>query len=137
MSHWRKFKQDVLKKVNENYLVAALKEMGLGLDYSVKEVSNAYGKAPVTAGLTRNGKSVPIGFVFSNNPDGTKELLLRGDFWSTGIQESTFMDDLAQLYQKNKFTDIIQDQGWSLDDMATNLERNKNGEITLEFTKIL
>lgn len=137
MSHWRQFKQEVLKRVEKVHLEKALKDMGLGIDYSVKTVSNAYGTAKVDCALTRDREVLPIGFNMTKVGDETYSLQLQGDFWATGLREQTFMNELAQLYQKHKIVDTCLDQGWTLDQELENIKVNNKGEIELTFEKSL
>ena len=57
MSVWVKINNDVFgKNVNEKMLEAALQDLGIGLNKSVKSIRNSWGHETVDAALTKTVK---------------------------------------------------------------------------------
>lgn len=120
MSCWRKYKSEVLKNVKRKFLKEACKEMGLELDYNTHRISGYYNEyADVTCTLVKSGKKLPLGFILQEK-GGKTELTLEGDFWNTGLNESVFMDKLAQTYQKIHIKTELQRHGFSIESINTN-----------------
>lgn len=122
MSHWKKFTNNALTNTNMETLGAALAEMGLGLDTTVKYIQNAYSDAHVDMAVTRNGKTLTIGFADVN---GTLEL--RGDFWTTGLSEANFLNELSQKYTKTDIVNKINRSQYTVESVT----ENENGEIEI------
>jgi hypothetical protein len=131
MSHWKKFESAVLNNVKRNLLDTAVAEMGLQLDYNVKSVSNSYGKAAVDAGFKKNGKVVSVGLVFTMNKDKTEAIRLEGDFYATGLNESTFMDKLSQVYQKHNIINKVEREGWTIEKDTLKVDAQGNIEFDI------
>lgn len=129
MSHWRQHKSNVLEDVNMDMLAKACKDIGVGMSTSTKNISNSWGKESVDAAITKNGKTLALGFVFETVA-GKTSLKLTGDFYGTGLDEATFIDRLAQQYMKHKATAALEDEGFTID----SLETNANGEIEIMAT---
>ncbi|MED1125212.1 DUF1257 domain-containing protein [Bacillus atrophaeus] len=127
MSHWRKFEADVLKDINKELLGKAVKDLGVEMDESIKNIRNTWGNETVSAGLRKDGHPIALGFNFKNR-NGKIELELSGDFFGTGLDERTFIDRLAQSYQKHNAVEKLEMQGWNID----SIETNDKGEIVLE-----
>lgn len=127
MSHWRTYSNDVLVDTVDKHLVSALEEMGLGINENIKSVRNTWGNAEVDFALTKNGVPISIGFKRIQEKNGTK-LELRGDFYATGLNESVFMDQLSQKYQKNDIICKLTDNRWTIENCVTNEE----GEIIID-----
>lgn len=128
MSHWRKYNASVLENVKMDMLEKAAAEMGIQIDHNVKQVRNSYGESGrVDAGIKMNGKVLPLGFIFKTE-NGKTTLQLEGDFWETGLNERTFLDQLSQSYQKHNIMAQAQQQGWFFDVNKTDAE----GNIVLE-----
>lgn len=128
MSHWKKFESDVLSNTKRDLLGAALLEMGVELDNSIKSIRNTWGNETVDAGLKKDGRAIALGLNFKTGKNGTEKVELTGDFYGTGLSEQGFIDRLAQVYQKHNVIDKCEEQGWLIEDVKT-LE---NGEIYVE-----
>ena len=125
MSCWRRYSCDVLKNVDKDLLHEACKELGFNYDESIKEVSNTWGEDKVDAGFIRDGKELPLGFIFEKNPDpfnNKVSVTVAGDFWSTGFNEATFVDTLSQLYQKHNVITQLEANGFIVNSIETNAE---------------
>ena len=127
MSHWKKFSSNVLEDVNKEILAKATADLGVGFDESITSIRNSWGNEAVSAGLTRNGKAIALGFNFKQR-NGKTALELSGDFFNTGLDERTFIDRLSQAYQKHKSIQALEQQGWIIDMTQTNAK----GEVVLE-----
>ena len=124
MSCWRNYTCVVLKNVDKRKLESALKEMGLGIDNNVKCVESKWEnrKEICDAVLTKNGKNLSLGIIYS---DDTRHMKVVGDFWGTGVDESTFVDSLSQIYQKINCMLLAELNGYTVETVETNAE----GEI--------
>ncbi len=127
MSHWKRFESNVLADVKMDVLKLAAKDIGVDVDESITNIRNTWGNETVSAGLKINGSPVSLGFNFKN-VDGKTQLELTGDFYCTGLNESTFIDQLSQSYQKHNAIEKLQEQGWQMD----SIETNEKGEIVIE-----
>ena len=114
MSHWRNHVSKVLEDVERPLLEKALGDMKLKLDTGIKSVKNSYGSAKVDAAITRDGKPLSIGVLFVET-DGKVKLKVAGDWFATGLNESTFVDGIAHSYQKYRVEDESRMQGWVVD----------------------
>lgn len=114
ISHWKKFTTNVLKNVQEDLLVRACTDLGISYDRTINSIRNTWGNERCDAGLIYNGKAIPLGFNFKVE-DGKTKLELSGDFFATGLRESSFMDSLSQAYQKYNAQRQLEDQGWIID----------------------
>ncbi len=123
MSHWVKYTNDTFKNTDINLLEKALRTMSYGLDRNCKRISNAWGKEDVDFALTRHNEVISLGF----RADKDNKLELVGDFYLTGLRQDTFLDKLAQYYQKERITKALEDNRWSID----NIETNQNDEIVI------
>jgi hypothetical protein len=125
MSHWRTFKNDVLTNTKENLLKKAVTELGMGLelDSSIKSIRNSWGNEQVDMGLRKNGQPIALGLK-KVMVDGKEKIELHGDFYSTGLNEATFMDKLSQVYSKENIIDKVNDAGWTVDNVSTDKEGN-------------
>lgn len=132
MSHWRKFNSNVLEDINKDLLHKAMQEMkgyngevaNLDFNESITSIRNTWGHEAVSAGLTKNGTPIALGFNFTEK-GGKTGVELSGDFYSTGLDERSFIDSLAQLYQKHHAVEAFEDQGWDVDE----IKETSNGEI--------
>lgn len=120
MSQWVTKRQEVLKDVNETTLERALADMGFHLD-ARKIIENSWGSDDVDRGLTQGTKQLPLGFSFVEE-EGKKRAELKGDFFMTGLRENTFINEVAQQYQKHNISDQLQNQGWNIDNVSMNEE---------------
>jgi len=130
MSHWKKFESKVLEDVNKEILKEAIKNMyeikngkeipmNLEMDENILFIKNLWGNEKVDAGLRKNGKAISLGLNFKNK-NGKEVVELSGDFYTTGLIESTFMNQLAQVYQKYNIINKLEENGWTVDDVTIN-----------------
>lgn len=127
MSHWKKFEAEVLKDINMEILERAASDLNVAMDKEIRSIKNTWGFEKVDAGLMVGGKPIALGFNFKT-VDGKTELELSGDFYGTGLDERTFIDKLAQAYQKHNAIEKLEEQGWNVD----SVEFNSSGEIEIE-----
>jgi hypothetical protein len=123
-----------LKNVKRGTLDIAIAEMGqsikmnLGLDYKATEIKNTWGHEKVTAAFTKDSKVLSLGVNLIPNQEGTESLQVTGDFYSTGLNEATFTDQLSQSYKKVDVTEQLEEQGWSIDEVTV----DEHGQIIIE-----
>lgn len=124
MSQFVRKQQEVLKDINMTLLERALADLSLRMDHSQKTAKNNYGNETVDARLVRvnTNESLPLGFAFLSE-NGKIRAELRGDFYRTGLHENSFMNEVAQMYQKHNVADQLEDQGWHIDSIETNQEK--------------
>ena len=128
MSQWRKYNAQVLENVKMDTLEKACEDMGVRFDTNIKNVENTYGEsAKVDAGLIKDDRVLPLGFIFKHE-DGKIKLELEGDFWRTGLDERTFVDLLSRSYQKYNIIEQVTGQGWFID----RNEVDADGNVILE-----
>ena len=99
----------------------------MGFNENIKSIRNTWGNESVSAGLTKNGSPLALGFNFKNR-NGKLALELSGDFFGSGLDERTFMDKLAQSYQKHKTVQALEQQGYQIDMNSM----NSKGEVVIE-----
>lgn len=126
MSHWVAYKSEVLKDVKPTILKKALKDMGLELIETGGTIQNTWGKEQVDMIVAKNGRNLTLGFNWEGEGKN-KTIKLVGDFYSTGVSQSSFMDSLSQNYQKHKFVNVLKQNAW----VVESTELNANGEIEL------
>lgn len=134
MSHWRKFNSQVLNDINKDILSKALANMvdrqgnilNLTFDESITNIRNTWGHETVSASLVKDGKPIALGFNFKEI-DGKIALELSGDFFGTGLNESSFIDQLSQNYQRYRVEQILEENSYSIESITTNEE----GEIEM------
>lgn len=126
MSHWKKFESDVLRNPQKEILELALKDMGLGIDYTVRSIQNAWGNDTVDAAIINKNRCTSLGFKFIKEGKDTR-LQLSGDFYGTGLNESGFINKLSQLYQKHHITQKLIEKRWDINSLI----ENENGEIEI------
>ena len=128
MSCWRKYECKVLTNVHKDLLEETCAELGFTLDYSIKEVRNAYGYTNVDCALVdKTGEILSLGFVF-NKSEGKTNITVSGDFWGTGLDESVFVDQLSQIYQKHNVINALQASYYNVSSVTTNAD----GAIEIE-----
>lgn len=132
MSCWRRYTCDVLKSVDKDLLHEACEELGFDFDEKIKRVANSWGHDDVSAGFIRNGKTLPLGFIFEKSSDNIFEdkvsVTVAGDFYSTGFDEATFVNTLSKLYQKHNVIAKLTEHNYSI----SNVSVNENEEIEIE-----
>ena len=131
MSVWKQIKSEVLKKnVNKKMLESTLKSMGIGLDYSVKNIKNAYGTDTCDAALVKNNKVTSMGIRFNKQ----KGIELVGDIWGTGLGkhlgQEDLMNEIAHNYQVNNVKKQLMYSNWNIENEVT-----KNGKTVIELVQ--
>lgn len=129
MSCWRTYTCDVLKNVNRDIVMEALKELKVGVDETIHEVHGRYENrsSHCDGVLEFNGDRIDVGIIFNDN---TGHLSLVGDFWNTGLNAMEFQDSLAQTYQKINIMHQAELNGWSVDEET--MEVCEDGSIEME-----
>lgn len=115
MSVWTRVRSQVLEKdVNMEYFKNAIKEIDLELDFTKKEIQNAYGSERIDAMLRYKGKETTLGII-QNSKGGIE---LAGDTWRSGIAgdkaHTTVSNMMAQAYQVYKTKKQLELNGWSV-----------------------
>ena len=106
MSCYRRYTCDVLKNVDKELLIKAMRELGCDT---------------VDAAFSDNR----LGIIMNGDEEG--HLKVVGDFWMTGLKEKTFVDNLAQQYQKHNVIQQIEQSGY----LVESTEQNQEGEIEI------
>lgn len=126
MSCWRNYKCNALKKVEEKRLKEAVAELGVVLNTNIKRVVSDHflDKATDVDGVltTTSGKVLSLGLIWNHNDKAKEGVEIVGDFWNTGLNSATFMDQLSQTYQKKMVLDQLQLMGYSIDYVETTAE---------------
>lgn len=126
MSHWKTYQNNVLKNTDLKMLQKAVENLGLGLDTSVKQITNAYGRDSVDMAFTKNGHVLSLGLKLNKN--GVYELV--GDQWGTGVDQAKLVNQIAQQYNKeNIVSKLKKTSQYSIADITTN--EKKEIEITV------
>lgn len=131
MSQFVRVNCTVLDNVKPRTLRKAIQmipNLNLDLDPKVKRLRNTYGKDEVDCGLTKNGKSLSLGFKFITEREKTK-LNIRGDFWMTGLEEKSFKNMVCQRYQIEEVTQQQKATGGRL--VARNVE--SDGTVVMRY----
>ena len=124
MSHWVKYTNNAFENTDINLLEKAIRTMNYGINRQCKHIQNAWGNENVDFALTDNKDRI-ISLGFRADKNNTLELV--GDFFATGLREDTFLNQLAQYYQKERITQALEDNRWSID----SIETNQNNEIVI------
>lgn len=127
MSCWRTYQCDTLKNANKNWIIEALKELGVHVDQNRKIVRGSYENrsAQVDGVFSYDGKNTDLGIIF-NGKDNKVEII--GDFWGSGLDSMTFVDDLARQYLKIQTENQLRMAGYVVQDVTT----DANGDIVME-----
>lgn len=114
MSVWKAIKSDVLgKDVKKQMLERSLEEIGIGINWNVKEINNKFGTDTVDGCLInlKTNKNVSLGLSFTEK----KGIILKGDIWQTGLGfdggQQKLLNKIAQTYQKNNVEKILKGKG--------------------------
>lgn len=124
MSHWVTYKNDVLVDTDLDCLKRTLKNMEYNVYDDVKSIQNTWGSAKVDFAFgLKDANRTTLGFkeIFKNS---SRQLELRGDFFATGINKSTFMDNLAQKYQEQHILDTLEKNQWYTENNTVDEEGN-------------
>ena len=129
MSCWRTYTCDVLKDVDKAIVVEALAKMGLSLNENEKKVYGRYERkeSPCDGVLVRGTEQLDMGVILD---DGTGHLQLVGDFWGTGLNSSTFQDELSRAYQRINIIAQAELNGWTVDEDT--LVESVDGSVEFE-----
>ena len=130
MSIWKSVKNDVLgSNVNERMLVAALNDLGIGLDNTVHNIRNSWGADSCDAALTKDGRVTSMGIKWTAN----KGIELVGDTFNCnfgfGIRDKgqeTLMNKIAQAYQVRYVKYQMQMNNWTVESQT-----DVNGKVKL------
>ena len=130
MSVWKKVESNVLgTNVNEKMLEAALKDLGIGLDKTVKSIRNTWGQDTCDAALTVNGRTTSMGIRWT----AKKGIELVGDTFNCGFGhgigdkgQETLMNRIAQAYQVRHIKRQMEMNNWQVTQQV-----EQNGKIKL------
>ena len=130
MSVWKTIKNNVLgQNVNEKMLEAALADLGIGLDKTVKSIRNSWGQDTCDAALTKDGRVTSMGIRWTKN----KGVELVGDTFNCnfgfGIRDKgqeTLANKVAQAYQVRFVKYQMQMNNWTVVE-----QKDVNGKIKL------
>ena len=127
MSCWRTYQCDALKKADKEQVIQALTNLEVSVDQKVKVVHGTYERrqAEVDGILHYHNRSTDVGIIF-NGRDNNVEIV--GDFWGSGLDSTTFMDNLAQQYLKITAENQLRMAGYVIENVST----NASGEIEIE-----
>lgn len=133
MSHLTTYKSNVLKNCKKGILDKALRDLGLKVDYSIKEVKNTYITEPVDGCFIKDGEKISVGIKFEKSGKDTI-LTVAGDFFRTGLTEKTFIDNLSQNYKKYDVISKCKEMGWTINKEDVFLD-NKTKEIVINASR--
>jgi hypothetical protein len=130
MSVWKSIKNDVFgKNVNEKMLEAALQDLGIGLNKSVKSIRNSWGHETVDAALTKNGKITSMGIKWTKN----KGVEFVGDTFNCNFGhgigdkgQEQLTNKVAQAYQTRYIKYMMQMNNYTVVE-----QKEVNGKIKL------
>ena len=127
MSCWRKYTCNALKDVDKDLVCRALDEIGYCLNEDVKMVRTSYGEDDTNSSLCdgalvikKEHKQIPVGVTFANSQG---ELEIQGDFWSTGIDHKSLVQQLTDHYLKLYTIQQCELNGYTVE----NLQQTENG----------
>lgn len=133
MSHITTYQSDVLKNCKKGLLVRAAKDLGLKLDYSIKSIKNTWIHDVVDAGFVKDDKAIALGIKLHKEGRNTR-VEVSGDFYGTGIEESSFIDKLSQAYKKHDVIYQCKKQGWTVNAEDIKIDKNTN-DIIISATR--
>ena len=129
MSVWKQVKSDVLgKNVNEKMLIAALKDLGIGINKDIKTIRNSWGQDTCDFVLTNGNKVTAVGMRWTKG----KGIELVGDTFCCGFQgvgdkgQEALMNKIAQAYQVRHIKHQMQLNNWTVEQQTT-----ENGQVKL------
>lgn len=130
MSHLTTYNSEVLVNCKKTLLTRAIKDLGLGIDYDIKQIKNTWITEVVDAGFTKDGNPVSVGIKFIKEGKNTK-IEVSGDFFCTGLDEKTFINRLSQAYKKHDVIFQCEQQGWTINKEDITIDE-KTKEIVIE-----
>lgn len=131
MSIWKKVESNVLgSNVNERMLMAALSDLGISLDKSVKNIRNSWGTDTCDAALVnKDGRVTSMGIRWT----AKKGVELVGDTFNCGFGhgigdkgQETLMNKIAQAYQTRHIKYQMELNGWQVTQQV-----EQNGKVKL------
>ena len=115
MSQYVYVQCDVLENVKASILKKAVQNMKEGLD--IRMVSSIKNPTAIQenfdAVLMDRKNPTTIGFKFSQEKNKTK-LIVAGEFYGTGFNRDTFIQDLCREYQLANVNQMIKENNWNL-----------------------
>lgn len=133
MSHLTTYNSNVLVNCKKTLLTKAVNDLGMQIDYNIKQIKNTWITEAVDAGLIKDDKPIAVGFKFIKEGKNTK-LELAGDFWGTGIEEKSLINRLAQAYKKHDVIYQCKQQGWTINKEDIFVD-NKTNEIVIQANR--
>lgn len=111
---------------NREALIAALEEMGYGVELNKKIGSNYGFTIDADIAVVKGSNRLTIGF--KQKDDGTFKL--EADFYGTGISQKTFQDQVNTLHAKHKTS------GWLAENRyQVSYETDEDGDLVVVGTK--
>lgn len=133
MSHLTTYNSNVLVNCKKGILTKAVNDLGYSVDFETKTIRNTWINEEVDAGLYKDGKALSVGFRF--NKEGKNEVLtLAGDFYMTGINQNTFIDELSQMYKKHDVIAQCKKQGWTVNKSDVKID-SKTNEVVITASR--
>ena len=133
MSHLTKYESNVLVNTDKYLLEDALAELGITLDSSIKKVKNSYVSTKVDAAFIMNGKVLSLGIQYVKNNNDINTTIV-GDYFGTGINQFTFIDQLSQLYKKHEIIYKCKLEGWTINKEDITVDKD-NGDIIINASR--
>ena len=133
MSHLTTYNSKVLVNCKKTLLTKAVKDLGLTIDYNIKQIKNTWITENVDAGFLKDGKPISVGIKFVKDRNNTI-LEVAGDFFCTGLNESTFIDKLSQSYKKYDIIFQCEQQGWTVNREDISID-SKTNEIVIQASR--
>lgn len=130
MSSWRTYSCE-LKNVNKDYMKKAFDHMGFILDNTVTHLSNSRHYNNNVDAVLRDKKSgnvYDLGLVWEYKD--THQPTVVGDFYNTGFNSLTFMDELTMEYNLQLQMAAAEAAGYTIDE--TTMCVNADGELEVE-----
>lgn len=135
MSHLTTYKSEVLVNCKKSLLKKAVSDLGLELNDNIKQIKNTWITDTVDAGLVKNGKAVAVGLQFKKEGRNTK-VIVAGDFYGTGIDQRTFINQLSQQYKKHDVIYQCKKQGWTINTKDVTID-SKTDEIVINASRFV
>lgn len=130
MSHLTTYSNNSLVNCNKTLLETSLKELGIELDYSNRVIKNQWITETVDAAIVYQGKRIAVGLNFKTNAEGQEEVEVAGDFYGTGLNQTTLTNKIAQTYQKNNVIEKCKSQRWFVNEK--DIVTKENGDIVIQ-----
>lgn len=135
MSHLTTYHSDVLINCKKTLLNRAVADLGLKIDWDIRNIKNTWITDTVDCGFVKNGTPISVGLKFNKEGANTK-LEVAGDFWGTGIDQLTFIDKLAQSYKKHDVIFQCEQQGWTVNKEDVFIDKKTN-EVVIQANRYI